>query len=160
MSGRKAPVTPAIRALRAAGVVYEEHVFDYRRYPSALRAAEAIGVHPSHTAKSIVFETSEGGGAIVLMHGDREVSAKKLARALGVKSAAPASQDRARRWTGYEFGGTTPIGMRTPIPVLAQQTLMSVEKVYVNAGSRGFLIGIDPAILLKLTGAIKADLAA
>jgi Cys-tRNA(Pro) deacylase len=160
MSDKKVPVTPAVRALRAAGVDYEEHVFDYGRYPGAMGAAVAIGVDPHVTAKSIVFETSDGDGAIVLMHGDLEVSAKKLARKLGVKSAAPASQERARRWTGYEFGGTTPLGTRTGLPVLAQETLIDLEKVYVNAGSRGFLIGIDPTVLIELTGAATADLSA
>lgn len=160
MSGKKAPVTPAVRALRAAGADYEEHVFDYNRYPGAMGAAEAIGVDPHLTAKSIVFETSDRDGTIALMHGDIEVSAKKLARMLGVKSAAPASQERARRWTGYEFGGTTPLGMRTPLPVLAQETLTDFEKVYVNAGSRGFLIGIAPTVLIELTDAATADLSA
>lgn len=160
MSRQKTPVTPAVRVLRAAGIDYTEYVFDYGRHPGALGAAEFIGVDPHLTAKSIVFETSEGTGALVLMHGDLEVSAKKLARVLGVKSATPAGQEQARRWTGYEFGGTTPLGMRTGLPVLAQETLTGLETVYVNAGSRGFLIGIEVGRLLEITGARLADLTA
>ena len=156
---RKAPVTPAVRVLRAAKVEFSEHVFDYSRFPGALGAAEHIGVDPHLTAKSIVFATSDGKGAVVLMHGDLEVSTKKLARALGVKSARPASQEQARRWTGYEFGGTTPLGMRTALPVFAEETLAELDVVYVNAGSRGFLIGIDPKALLELTDARLSDLA-
>lgn len=156
---KRTPVTPAIRVLRAAAVPYTEHVFDYSRFPGALGAAEHIGVDPHFTAKSIVFSTNEGKGTIVLMHGDLEVSTKKLARALEVKSVTPASQEQARRWTGYEFGGTTPLGMRTALPVLAQETLVDLDVVYVNAGSRGFLIGIDPTVLIELTGARLADLA-
>lgn len=156
---RRAPVTAAVRALRQAGVAYDEYHFDYDRYPGASGAAEYIGIDPHQTAKTIVFETSEETGAVVLMHGDLEVSTKKLARLLGVKSAHPASQDRGRRWTGYEFGGTSPLGMRSELPVFAQQSLTDLDRVYVNAGSRGFIIALEPLVLLELSEARLADLA-
>jgi Cys-tRNA(Pro) deacylase len=159
MGAKRAPVTSAVRALRAGGVEYTEHVFDYRRYPGAHGAAEFLGVDPHLTAKTIVFTTDDGGGVVVLMHGDREVSTKKLARVMGVKSARPATQREADRLTGYRFGGTSPLGMRSDPPVFAETGLADLDVVYVNAGSRGFLIGIDPGALIELTGARLADLA-
>lgn len=146
-------------ALRDAGAHYSEHVFDYERHPGAEGAARALGLDVHRTAKTIVFTTDEGGGAVVLMHGDLEVSTKKLARVMGVKSVRPATQREADRLTGYQFGGTSPLGMRTDPPVFAQETLLDLDEVYVNGGSRGFLVGIDPGTLLELTGAVLADLA-
>lgn len=156
---KKAPVTPAIRVLRKAGVDYSEYVFDYSRYPTAELAAEAVGVDPHLTAKTIVFVTDEGEGVVVLMHGDMEVSAKKLARIMKQKLVRPATQREADRITGYQFGGTSPLGMRSDPPVFAQHTLADIDTVYVNAGSRGFLIAIAPSTLIELTGAKLAEVA-
>ena len=156
---RKPPVTQAVRALRDAGVGYTEHTFDYRRFSGAEPAAEALDVDPHHTAKTIVF-TTDGGGAVVVMHGDVEVSTKKLARLLGVKSARPATQREAERITGYQFGGTSPLGMKTEPPLFVQDSLANLETIYVNGGSRGFLVGIAPHSLVELTGARVADVAA
>jgi Cys-tRNA(Pro) deacylase len=159
MAANRPPVTAAVRALREAGVAYEEHLFDYRRYPGAEGAAEAIGIDPHQTAKTIVFTTDDGDGVAALMHGELEVSTKKLARELGVKSVRPATQREADRFTGYRFGGTSPLGMTTELPVFAQVTLAEVNPLYVNAGSRGFLVAIAPHPLFRLTGAKLADIA-
>jgi Cys-tRNA(Pro) deacylase len=159
MATKKTPSTAAIRALREAGVPFTEHLFDYERYPGAAGAAEYLGVDPHLTAKTIVFTTDPAGAAVVLMHGDLEVSTKKLARVLGVKSCRPATQREADRVTGYQFGGTSPLGMRSSPPVVAQETLRHFDRLYVNGGSRGFLIGIAPKTLLALTGAREADVA-
>lgn len=156
---KKPPVTPAVRALRQAGVSYTEHVFDYKRHPTAELAAAAVGVDPHFTAKTIVFITGNGDGVVVLMHGDMEVSAKKLARVMEEKSVRTSTQREADRITGYRFGGTSPLGMRSDPPVFAQETLADLDTVYVNAGSRGFLIGIDPTTIIELTGARLADVA-
>lgn len=155
----KSPTTQAVWVLRDAGVDYTEHLFDYKRFPGAEPAAEALGIDPHQTAKTIVFTTDEGDGAVVVMHGDVEVSTKKLARLLDVKTVSPATQREARRVTGYQFGGTSPLGMRTDSPVFIQASLTTLPSVYVNGGSRGFLIGIDPGTLVDLTGAITDDLA-
>lgn len=159
MAARRAPATAAIRVLRDAGVAYSEHVFDYQRYPGAEGAAEALAVEPHSTAKTIVFTTDGGEGVVALMHGDLEVSTKKLAREMGVKTVRPATEREAGRYTGYRFGGTSPLGMRTDLPVFAQSGLAELDTVYVNAGSRGFLIGITPDVLFDLVGARLADVA-
>jgi Cys-tRNA(Pro) deacylase len=159
MAAKRVPSTNAVRVLRDSGTPYTEHLFDYERYPGAEGAAEYLGVDPHETVKTIVFTTDTGEGVIALMHGDFEVSVKKLARKAAVKSVRPATQREADRLTGYRFGGTSPLGMRTALPFYAQRTLPEVGTVYVNAGSRGFLIGIDPSVLVELTGAVLADIA-
>ena len=153
-------MTPAIRALREHDVEYTEHVFDYQHHPGAKGAADAIGIDPHLTAKTIVFTTSEGEPVVVVMHGDCEVSTKSLARELSVKSVRPATVDEGRKWTGYEFGGTSPLGMRTRVEVLVQGSLVTLERVYINAGSRGFLVGMDPEDLVRITEGRLVDVAA
>lgn len=159
MAAKHTPTTQAVRVLRRHGVAYTEHVFDYERYPGAEGAAEFLGVDPHLTAKTIVFVTESSDGVVVLMHGDLEVSTKKLARALGVKTTRSATQREADRITGYQFGGTSPLGMRSAPRVVAQPTLLDLDTVYVNAGSRGFLVGIDPRVLLELCDAQAVDVA-
>lgn len=154
---KKTPVTRAIHALREADVGYTEHPFDYRRFKGAEPAAEALGVDPHATAKTIVFTTHESEGVVVVMHGDVEVSTKKLARLLDTKTLRPATQQEADRVTGYQFGGTSPLGMRSDPPIYLQESLLGLETIYVNAGSRGFLIGIDPGMLAELCKARVAD---
>lgn len=156
---KKPSVTQAVRALRQADATYSEHIFDYERYPGAGGAAQALGLDVRQTAKTIVFTTNGGGGAVVLMHGDLEVSTKKLARLMGVKGARPATQREADRITGYQFGGTSPLGMRSAPPVFAQETLLDFDTIYVNGGSRGFLIAIAPGTLFDITGAVLGDVA-
>ena len=155
----KEPVTPAIRALRSEGIHYEGFGFDYKRFPGAAGAAEALGIDLHSTVKTIVFETDHGDGVIVLMNGDLEVSTKNLARVLGVKSAEPASQRDARRWTGYEFGGTSPFGTRQEMPTLAHSDIQRMEEIYINAGSRGFLVRMRTTDLMDLLEPRVADLA-
>lgn len=155
----KPAVTQAIRVLRQARATYSEHVFDYAHHPGAEGAARALGLDVHQTAKTIVFTTARGGGVVVLMHGDLEVSTKKLARLMEVKSVRPATQREADRVTGYRFGGTSPLGMRSNPPIFAQESLLEYDTVYVNAGSRGFLIGIAPGELVSITGAVVGDVA-
>jgi len=156
---KKPVVTQAIRVLRQADVTYSAHVFDHERHPGAEGAARALGLDVHQTAKTIVFTTDDGGGAVVLMHGDLEISTKKLARVMRVKSVRPATQREADRVTGYRFGGTSPLGMRSAPPVFAQESLLGLNTVYVNGGRRGFLIGIAPGTLIEITRAIVGDVA-
>lgn len=150
MSRDRTPVTPAIRALRAAKVEFRSRTFDYDRHPGAVGAAEAVGVDPHAVIKTLVFVTADGDGVIVLEHGDHEVSAKNLARILEVKAVQPADQVAARRWTGYEFGGTSPFGLAQPLPILADVTIANLEVIHINAGKRGFLIEMRTADLIRL----------
>jgi Cys-tRNA(Pro) deacylase len=160
MAPKREPVTPGIRAIRAAGIEYVPHLFDYDRYPGAAGAAEAIGVDVHSTVKTIVFETSDGGGVVALMNGDREVSTKNLARLMGVKSVAPASASRAKKWTGYEFGGTSPFGTREKLPVFCDEEIAGMGRIYINAGSRGFLVEMEAADLIRVLQPQLANLAA
>ncbi|MCI0426329.1 MAG: Cys-tRNA(Pro) deacylase [Actinobacteria bacterium] len=155
----KEPVTNAVRAMRAADIRYEPFVYDYERHPGALGAAEAIGVDPHLTVKTIVLETSEGEGVIVLMNGDHEISTKNLARLLGVKSVHPASLQRGRRWTGYEFGGTSPFGTRQKLRTFINAEIAGMDRVYVNAGRRGFVVGLAVSDLIRALSPEPADLA-
>jgi Cys-tRNA(Pro) deacylase len=155
MAARRASTTPAVRALRAAGIDYREHLFDYETHPGALGAAEAIGVDTHEVVKTLVMVADTGEGVLVLMHGDRKVSTKALARLLGVKRVGPAPADQARRWTGYEFGGTSPLGTRRRLPVYAEETIADLPRAYLNAGRRGFLVELDPRSMLE---ALDAEL--
>ncbi len=146
---KKAPVTPAVRVLRAAGVHYEEHLFDYQP-GGAVKAAEETGLDPHSTIKTLVLETGGGDPLIVLMHGDREVSTKALARHLGVKTVEMADPDRVRRVTGYQVGGTSPFGARTRIPVYAERTILSMDRITVNGGKRGFLVTVGVVDLVAM----------
>lgn len=157
---QRPPVTPAVRALRAAGVAYEPYLYDYEQFPGAVGAAAYIGIDPGLTAKTIVLATSEDSGVVVLMNGDREISTKAVARFLGVKQTRPATQREADRWTGYQFGGTSPLGLRTSLPILAQQEVADLDTVYVNAGSRGFVVGMDAKTLIDLCNATVVDVSA
>jgi Cys-tRNA(Pro) deacylase len=159
VSARKEPVTNAVRAIRAAAIDYEPYMYDYDRYPGALGAAEAIGINPHLTVKTIVFETSDGQGVIVLMNGDHEISTKTLARLLEVKSTHPAGPDRGKRWTGYEFGGTSPFGTRQRLRIFANAEIATMDRIYVNAGSRGFVVGMAATDLIRALSPDLADLA-
>lgn len=159
MGSKREPVTPAIRMIKAAGVGYQPFLFDYDRHPGAMGAADALGVDPHLTVKTIVFETSTGEGVIVLMNGDREVSTKTLARILGVKSVKPASSDRSTKWTGYQFGGTSPFGTRESLRVFANAEIAGMGTIYINAGSRGFLVAMEATDLIAALSPELADLA-
>ena len=154
----RAPVTPAIRQLRAQEVEYEAFTYDYERYEGAAGAAEALGLDPHLTVKTIVLRTSEGDGLIVLINGDTEISTKSLARRLGVKAVDTASDREARRWTGYEFGGTSPFGTRTELPVHAHDGVAQLDEIYINGGRRGFLIKLRTEDLRRVLKPIFGDL--
>ena len=141
------PITQAVRYLREKKVEFVPRLYDYVEKGGTRESAKQLGVDEHSVIKTLVFETNERKPLIVLMHGDREVSAKNLARFLNVKSVQPASLDKAAKWTGYLFGGTSPFGTKTKMPVYAEQTIFELEKIYINGGKRGFLVEIDPAVL-------------
>ena len=152
------PVTAAVRFLREKKITYTPHRYNYVEHGGARESAKQLGVDEHAVIKTLVFETNEKKPLIVLMHGDREVSTKNLARHIGVKSVEPATADRATKWTGYMFGGTSPFGTRTQMPVYVERTILDLEKIYINGGKRGFLVEIAPADL-RLLNTIEVEVA-
>ena len=144
------PVTPAVRALRERGVEFEPHLYDYEERGGTRHSAESLGVDEHAVVKTLVMETDARRPLIVLMHGDREVSTKQLARALGVKTVQPCKPETAQRHTGYLVGGTSPLGTRATLPVYAERTIFDLAKIYINGGKRGFLVALDPNALRAL----------
>ena len=144
------PVTAAVRFLRDRKVEFVPHLYKYVEKGGTRESAKQLGVDEHAVVKTLVFETNEKNPLIVLMHGDREVSTKNLARHLGVKSVEPAPAERATRLTGYQFGGTSPFGTRSTIPVYAERTIFELDRIYINGGKRGFLVEVNPAILREV----------
>ncbi|MFN6962724.1 MAG: Cys-tRNA(Pro) deacylase [Pyrinomonadaceae bacterium] len=141
------PVTPAIRFLREMKVEFTPHLYDYVEKGGTRESARQLGVDEHAVIKTLVFETNEKKPLIVLMHGDREVSTKNLARHLGVRSVGPATPERANKLTGYLVGGTSPFGTKTTLPVYAESSIFDLDRIFINGGKRGFLIEIDPQML-------------
>ena len=139
------PVTQAVRFLREKNIPFEGHLYRYEEHGGTAVAAAALNAPEHAVIKTLVMEDDRGSGMIVLMHGDREVSTKELARFLGARSVTPSDPGQAMRRTGYMVGGTSPFGMRTPLPVYAEATIFSMPRVFINGGKRGFLVSIDPA---------------
>ena len=144
------PVTPAVRFLREKKIEFVPHLYEYVEKGGTGESAKQLGVDEHTVIKTLVFETSEKRPLIVLMHGDREVSAKNLARHLGVKSVEPATAEMASKVTGYQFGGTSPFGTRMKLPVYAESTIFDLDRIYINGGKRGFLVEIEPVALRSL----------
>ena len=146
----KIPVTPAIRVLREAKVEFEPHLYDYVERGGTKHSAEVLGVDEHAVVKTLVMETDERRPLIVLMHGDREVSTKQIARVLGVKSVQPCDAATAQKHTGYMVGGTSPFGTRSCLPVYAERTIFELSRIYINGGKRGLLVSLSPQELRRL----------
>ena len=140
----KAPSTNATRLLKQAGVAATEHLYRYEDHGGTALSARELGVSEHAVIKTLVMEDEKGAPLIVLMHGDREVSTKELARQTGAKSIQPCRPEVAHRHSGYLVGGTSPLGTRKAMPVHAEATIFDLDRIYLNGGSRGFLVGLDP----------------
>jgi len=140
----KPPVTPATRLLASAKVPFEVRLYDYVDHGGTERAAQELGVPEHAVIKTLVFEDEAKRPFLVLMHGDREVSLKELARCLGVKAVSPCAQDAAQRHTGYQVGGISPFATRKRLPVYAEKSIFDLDVIYINAGKRGALAALDP----------------
>ena len=138
------PVTPAVRLLREKKIAFEPHLYDYKDHGGTARSAAELKVPEHSVIKTIVMQTGDGKPLIVLMHGDREISTKELARQVGEKSIAPCDPNLAQKHTGYQVGGTSPFGTRKPLPVYVEKTVFDLPRIYINGGKRGFLVAIDP----------------
>lgn len=153
------PITQAVRFLREKKVEFTPHLYDYVEKGGTRESAKQLGVDEHAIVKTLVFETNEKKPLIVLMHGDREVSTKTLARLLGVKSAEPATPEKASKLTGYLVGGTSPFGTRSALPVYVEKSILLLEKIYINGGKRGFLIEIDPGVLKQTLNVAEVEVA-
>jgi len=150
MSRDKTPMTPAVRVLRQAGVEFSEHLYQYVERGGTATFARQFGVNEHLVVKTLVMEDDTRRPFVVLMHGDREVSTKELARVLGVKTVQPCSPETAQRHTGYMVGGTSPFGLRKEMPVYVEETIPELPRIYINGGKRGFLVGLDPLELVRV----------
>lgn len=137
-------MTQAVRVLLDRRIPFEPHLYAYEERGGTQRSAEQLGVDEHSVIKTLVMETDARDPLIVLMHGDREVSTKELARVLGVKSVSPCDPAVAQKHTGYMVGGTSPFGTRKALPVYAERTLFDLPMIYINGGRRGFLVSLAP----------------
>ncbi len=153
------PSTPAVLLLRARGVSFSEHGYRYEERGGTAVAARELGVPEHAVVKTLVMEDESHKPLIVLMHGDREVSTKNLARQVRVKAVTPCSPDVATRHTGYLVGGTSPFGTRKALPTYVERTILDLPTIYINGGSRGFLLGVAPADAVRVLRATVVDVA-
>ena len=153
---KKAPhisETPATQLLRRAGVAFTEHPYDYVERGGTKESARQLDVDEHAVIKTLVMQDEKARPLIVLMHGDKQVSTKNLARQIGAKSVEPCAPEVAQRHSGYQVGGTSPFGTRKVMPVYVEETALALASICINGGRRGYLVGIDPAVLGTLLGA-------
>jgi Cys-tRNA(Pro) deacylase len=145
--------TPATDWLRAHGIAFTEHPYDYVEHGGTAESARQLGVDEHAVVKTLVMQDDKAEPLIVLMHGDRQVSTKNLARAIAVKSVEPCKPEAAQRHSGYLVGGTSPFGTRKAMRVFVEASVLELPRVYINGGRRGYLVGIAPQVLLRPLGA-------
>jgi Cys-tRNA(Pro) deacylase len=151
--------TPAVAFLKAHGVSFTEHPYEYVEHGGAQRSAEVLGLDPFAVVKTLVMQDEEASPLIVLMHGNRTVSTKNLARQIGVKSVAPCAPEVANRHSGYLVGGTSPFATRKRMPVYVERSILGLPRIWINGGRRGYLVGIDPEACTRLLDAKPVDCA-
>ncbi|MDE2174343.1 MAG: aminoacyl-tRNA deacylase [Betaproteobacteria bacterium] len=146
-SSRHISLTPATQWLRAQGVAYTEHVYDYVDHGGAAWGAQSLGLPVHAVIKTLVMQDDASQPLVVLMHGDWEVSTKQLARAIGARQVEPCKPEVAQRHSGYLVGGTSPFGLRKAMPIYGEQSVRALERIYINGGRRGYLLGLSPDVL-------------
>jgi len=151
--------TPAIHFLRKHGVAFTEHPYRYEEHGGTRVSSRELGVDEHAVVKTLVMEDEAKRPVIVLMHGDREVSTKQLARQIGRKAVEPCDPAVAQRHTGYAVGGTSPFGTRKPLPVFVERSVLDLERVYVNGGRRGLLVCVAPGELTRVLSAVAVEVA-
>ena len=145
--------TPATQFLRRHGVSFTEHVYEYVEHGGTAESASQLGVPEHEVIKTLVMQDERAQPLIVLMHGDKTVSTKNLARQIGAKSVEPCSPDVAQRHSGFLVGGTSPFGTRKAMPVWVEESVLALPRICINGGRRGFLVGLAPEVLTRLLGA-------
>lgn len=159
MSRERVPSTPAVLALRAARVEFTPHFYEYEERGGTAVSSRELGVDEHQVVKTLVMESEDGEPLIVLMHGDRQVSTKALARVLGMKRIVPCRPEVAERHTGYRVGGTSPFGTRRKLRVYVEGSILGLPRIYINGGSRGFLVALDPSALTRVLDAAPVAVA-
>jgi Cys-tRNA(Pro) deacylase len=145
--------TPATQFLRRHGVSFTEHVYEYVEHGGTAESASQLGVPEHEVIKTLVMQDERAQPLIVLMHGDKTVSTKNLARQIGAKSVEPCTPDVAQRHSGFLVGGTSPFGTRKAMPVWVEESVLALPRICINGGRRGFLVGLPPEVLIRLLGA-------
>jgi Cys-tRNA(Pro) deacylase len=155
----KVPSTQATRLLKQAEVVYTEHLYRYEEKGGTAVSARELGVPEHAVIKTLVFEDDQKRPFIILMHGDRDVSTKELARQIGARSVQPCKPDVADKHSGYQVGGTSPFGTKKAMPVHAEATIFELERIWINGGAKGFLVGLSPMELDRLLKPTRVQVA-
>jgi Cys-tRNA(Pro) deacylase len=151
--------TPATAWLKARGVAYTEHPYDYVEHGGTAESARQLGVDEHAVIKTLVMQDDRAEPLIVLMHGDRQVSTKNLARAIGVKSVEPCKPEVAQRHSGFLVGGTSPFGTKKAMRVFVEASVLALPRICINGGRRGYLVGLAPAVLVDKLGAVPVQCA-
>ncbi len=159
MARDRHPVTMAIRTLRQHDVAFTPHLYDWEPRGGTAASAAALGVDEREVIKTLIFEDEARSPLCVLMHGDREVSAKNLARLLGTKQVAPCTPEIADRHSGYQVGGTSPFGLRRSMPIYMERSIATLPRMFINGGARGFLVELAPADLVRVLNPTLVDAA-
>ncbi|MCB8747527.1 aminoacyl-tRNA deacylase [Rhodoferax sp. U2-2l] len=146
-------LTPATQLLKASRVAFSEHPYDYLEHGGALHSAAELGWDPYAVVKTLIMQDQDAKPLVVLMHGNRKVSTKNLARQIGAKSVEPCTPEVANRHSGYLVGGTSPFGTRKTMPVFVEATILALPKILINGGRRGYLVGLAPQVCVDLLGA-------
>jgi len=151
--------TPATQLLRRQGVAFTEHPYEYLEHGGAEHSAQVLGLDPFSVVKTLVMQDQDARPLIVLMHGNKQVSTKNLARQIGAKKVEPCQPEVANRHSGYLVGGTSPFGTRKRMPVYIEESILALPRIAINGGRRGFLIGIEPAVCVRLLDATPVNCA-
>ncbi len=149
----------AVRALRAAGVEFEPHLYPWEAKGGTAASSAALGVDEHAVVKTLIWQTETKDPLCVLMHGDNEVSAKNLARAINTKTVSPCPPDVADRHSGYQVGGTSPFGLKREMPIYVERSILELPRIYINGGARGFLVALDPRDLARVLSPTIVDVA-
>ena len=157
--GQHVSETPATLFLRRSGIAFTEHVYEYVEHGGTEESARQLGVPEHEVVKTLVMQDERAQPLIVLMHGDKQVSTKNLARQIGAKSVEPCKPDVAQRHSGYMVGGTSPLGTKKAMPVYVEASVLQLARICINGGRRGYLVGIEPAVLTRLLGAKPVECA-
>jgi Cys-tRNA(Pro) deacylase len=153
------PVTMAVRVLRQHRVEFTPHLYTWEARGGTSASARHLGVDEHAVIKTLIFEDDARKPLCILMHGDREVSAKNLARRLGTRGVAPCAPEVADRHSGYQVGGTSPFGLRRAMPIYLEKSITALPRIYVNGGARGFLVGLAPAELQRVLAPVIVEVA-